>query len=183
MSALLLACAALCAAVAAMPEASTGVRAEAEPLVAAQGTLIKYAGGPFNTAFISARPGAWHLQAPTWGLTPFVTGFESPATSVVHQRVAMPHTARRRCRAAQASRSGDPGKALSQARAALGPGGRADRCVLLRAVLGAADSRLGERGWCAPSASLVCRKMHQCISQLRAASRALQCRVTSEVSS
>jgi len=45
------------------------------------------------------------------------------------------------------------------------------------------DSRLGERGWCAPSASLVCRKMHQCISQLRAASRALQCRVTSEVSS
>jgi hypothetical protein len=154
MSALLLACAALCAAVAAMPEASTGVRAEAEPLVAAQGTLIKYAGGPFNTAFISARPGAWHLQAPTWGLTPFVTGFESPATSVVHQRVAMPHTARRRCRAAQASRSGDPGKALSQARAALGPGGRADRCVLLRAVLGAAGLAPGRarlvRSQCLP---------------------------------
>jgi len=115
MSALLLACAALCAAIAAMPEASTGVRADTEPLVAAQGTLIKYAGGPFNTAFISARPGAWHLQAPTWGRTPFVTGFESPATSVVHQRIAMPHTAWRRCRAAQASRSGHPGKALSQA--------------------------------------------------------------------
>jgi len=29
------------------------------------------------------------------------------------------------------------------------------------------DSRLGERGWCAPNASQVWNKKHQCISQLR----------------
>jgi hypothetical protein len=90
MSALLLACMALCAAIAAMPEASTGVRADAEPLVAAQGTLIKYAGGPFNTAFISARPGAQHSRPPAQWLAPSVTGLESPARSVVRQSRA-PH--------------------------------------------------------------------------------------------
>lgn len=62
MSTLLLVLAALCAAIAAMPDALRGVGAIAEPVVAAQGTLLKYAGGPFNTAFISARLGAPHWQ-------------------------------------------------------------------------------------------------------------------------
>ena len=100
MSALLLACVALCAAVAAMPEALTGMRAGAEPLVAAQGTLIKYAGGPFNTAFISARPGARGTCDRRLGGSPFSDSKAEPSllsasamarTACVERRCNGPH--------------------------------------------------------------------------------------------
>ena len=61
MSALLLAAVALCAIMAG--EEAAGVSAKPEPLVEHKGTLIKYAGGPMNTAFVSGTPGAPPLQA------------------------------------------------------------------------------------------------------------------------
>ena len=61
MSALVLAAVALCAVMAG--EEAAGVSAKPEPLVEHKGTLIKYAGGPMNTAFVSGTPGAPRLQA------------------------------------------------------------------------------------------------------------------------
>ena len=37
--------------------APMGTAAESEPVIAHKGTLIKYAGGPMNTAFISGNSG------------------------------------------------------------------------------------------------------------------------------
>ena len=61
MSTLVLAAVAVCAIMAG--EAPAGVSAKPEPLVEHKGTLIKYAGGPMNTAFISGTPGVPPFQA------------------------------------------------------------------------------------------------------------------------